>query len=1324
MKLKKMDILLFLIFSIINSIKSFLKAEIINSFIEKKFMLTNTDLAKIYYYYPRITDENHEIILQINSTFNGNAYLCTGYFLNKTEENIFYNMVNNEFINCQKKYNIKSIDYFEEYIITAEFNSTFKPNNNGHYFIALYIDKNNIQDFSGTIIAFTTNMIIPIDEKITSKHFLFKNNYFSKNYTFIIYPNKLIKKNLNIQIETINEVNLFDLYIKNNDNFYIEEKNNIFSYNNFLNISNGEIDYYILNLIFLKSNNEIDNLDFAIYFEYNLINNSLNQLPDYVSEITFLTKSDYYFYQKINNINCTDQLFYIANDFSLKRGMISLSSLEINVDLNYLNNNTYLEKQIFSSSFINCKSRLSTSLSLFKCIINNNNSNIIILKISSSGINPLKIRKIHFKELKRNIINEKELYYKPFNSDFLIDKIGYLYIPKTNEDNKFQLIYCSMPNTMSILFGDYDIIEPKSAIQNLEKTRILKISHNNNDYSCNNFTGFTILSYNKDYNYFIQIIDINKDIYENLLIENVLDKTHLNKEISFNIPIKNYYIFFINDYDEEYKEIIFDIERHYGNIDIKYIDIDLIPENNFNLSKILLFNSEDYPIIDAKHPILIRKTTEFIKIINNRYNIEYFYKSKFYIKRYLIKENKKWDSLIPIYLNPLEIKTFSLDKFGIINYVFKLGDNYNDYTYNKDENLVSIIIGNNIINNVFNLTNKKNIIKGNEIYISFGDTIKFINYFNQSILIWANLGIKENENENIVSLCLSQNFYYLYSFSFVHKLSFDWFNIKKKINYGLIPQNILISFFNEQQTRTNGYYYQVLNLGNDNNDYLYYHSHINSIYYELNQGESHIFLSENINLTVFDYYYKDNTSINYMIYPSSGLSTILFYVEYLYDITNYVNVLKFLKFDDSIYSLNLKLDNKYIKYRHLYDNYNYLVFQSLSCNLAQSKVNFKYNISTYNQDNYNKKNININNISSGNILGYININFFNEYIEDDNLFINIIKPYQTYIKYYYTPNINQNYTFQNNYNINVEKGQYIDNNNVIIVSFDCFLKDIKTNYTILILNKTDVIKEITNECEFFSYIEKRNNYSINLKYLSFIDSNENTRIKKEITFDNFGNYAIYLLAQSLDNLPIYKYLGTESYTYTNDFYHNKNNNENIDNNIQEILFFFVFIVLIIILIILFIVFRYVRKKKILELFNSINSSLLSDELNRSKNSIIEFNNINNIKDFNEIDNNSNYINTDDIDNNFLLFEKPIIEKDNKNELNSNKIENNNKEKEEDFELDPGLLGQSPAPLLGKTYCSEEDRIRDEMAKINDSSNNNKNIIDKEKTYINTYNGYG
>ena len=62
------------------------------------------------------------------------------------------------------------------------------------------------------------------------------------------------------------------------------------------------------------------------------------------------------------------------------------------------------------------------------------------------------------------------------------------------------------------------------------------------------------------------------------------------------------------------------------------------------------------------------------------------------------------------------------------------------------------------------------------------------------------------------------------------------------------------------------------------------------------------------------------------------------------------------------------------------------------------------------------------------------------------------------------------------------------------MSFDCFLKDIKTNYTILILNKIDVIKEITNECEFLSYIEKRNNYSINLKYLSFIDSNENTRI--------------------------------------------------------------------------------------------------------------------------------------------------------------------------------------------------------------------------------------
>lgn len=1316
----------FLLFFIlvINSGNCYLKGENINPFTEKNFLLTNTDFYKIYNLYPRISDFNHEIIFQINSNYNGIAKLCTGYFQNKNEENINYKSYSNEFINCQKVFNINIIDNFEEYNITYDFNSEKELNSNGYYFIALYIDKKNGQEFSGTITTFVTNKIIQIEQDILSKYFILKNNYLSKNYSFIIFPNKSINQSLHIQIASLNEKNLFNISIENQNNYLIEEKSNIFSFNDFFNPSNDE-EYFTLNIFFLNNSNLQTNLDFAIYFEYTSINNNIILLQDNIIEINFLVKSDYYFLQDIKSIVYKNNYFYIINDFSLKRTIATLSLSEMNFELNDLDNRDNFFKLLNSSKFSNCKSRFNgNSLNFFKCTKKANvanNSNFMIIKLSSSGNTPLKIRKLQLKSFKK-ILNEENIkgfYYQSFNSKYLINKIEYFYIPKSNNDTKYQLIYCSKPNSMNIYYGDYDIIEQTSEIENFEKIRLFKISHNNEDYNGNNFEGFTIITNNREENYFIQIIDINKDIYDNLLIEKINDKTKMNKEIIFNIPIKNYYIFYANEFEEVNVDIIFDVQIVYGKLDIEYIDMDSIQENDFNLNRILLFNKDDYSITNIKHPILVKKTTEFIKITNDNFDLNYYFKAKFYMNKYINNELKKWNTLIPIYLNPLESKKYSLENlYGNVNYMIKLGDKYNDLTKDKNENLITIIIGHNKVNNIFNLTNKNNFIKGNDIYIYFADTIQIKNNVNYPILLWTNFGSLGVEQENINSLYLSKNFYYLYSLNFVHKLCFDWFNIKKKLDFGLIPQKILISLLNEQKTKANGYYYQVLNFNDENNDYLLYYSYINSIYYELEPGKSHIFLSEHINVTVFDYYYMGNSYINYMIYPSSGILTILFYVEYLYDIGRYINILKFLEYDDSIYSLNLNMNNSYLNNRNLYNNINYLVFQCLSCCLFQSTISFKYNNRTYTQDNNNDNNIVIKSISSGNVLGYINLKFFNNNIFHENLFINIIKPYKTYIKYYYSSNINENYIFQNNYNINVEKDQ---NQNIYIVSFDCFLKNVKTNYSILILNKTEIKNEITNECEFFSYLDKRNDPQINLKYVNFIDYNINGRIKKEISFDKFGNYGIYILAQSLDSLSIYKYLGTESYTYTKDLYHNSNN-ESLDNKNQEKIAILIFIILIIILIILFIVFRYVRKKKLIKLFNSLNNSLLSDDNKSSHSNLIEFNNLNDISNIsninsinpnkNKIDNNCNKNN----DDNNLLFEKPQIENENE--------DNNNENRDLEQDLDPELLGQSPAPLLGNTFCSEEDRIKNELSKINDSSNDNNKSIDKEKTYINTSSGYG
>ena len=410
---------------------------------------------------------------------------------------------------------------------------------------------------------------------------------------------------------------------------------------------------------------------------------------DFFLEVNFLTKCEYYFYHNIKESNYSDTFFYLANDFTQKRGSVSLSFLDMDLDLNDLSD-INIESQTYLSKFSNCKSRFNgNSLTVFKCTKNGinlkNNSSILILKLSSTGLNLLKIRTIHFKEFKKIIIDDNinELFYQSFNSEYLIDKVGYFYIPILNYNTKRQLIYCSKDNTMTVYYGDYDLIDQNSEVS-FEKMRMFKISHNYEDYPGNNYEGFTIITNNNADNYFIQIVDIDKDVYDNLLIEKISDKNHVNKEIIFDIPIKNYYIFYQNDFTEDYLNIIFDVVMIYGNLDLKYIDIDSISDKDFNLKKILSFSQDDYSITDLNHPTLVNKASEFIKISNNNYNSKYYFKAKFYLNKYFVEENKNWHSLIPIYLNPLESKKFSLDNlYGNTNYMFKLGDNYNQRLNNK-----------------------------------------------------------------------------------------------------------------------------------------------------------------------------------------------------------------------------------------------------------------------------------------------------------------------------------------------------------------------------------------------------------------------------------------------------------------------------------------------------------------------------------------------------------------------------------------------------------------------------------------------------------------
>ena len=210
------------------------------------------------------------------------------------------------------------------------------------------------------------------------------------------------------------------------------------------------------------------------------------------------------------------------------------------------------------------------------------------------------------------------------------------------------------------------------------------------------------------------------------------------------------------------------------------------------------------------------------------------------------------------------------------------------------------------------------------------------------------------------------------------------------------------------------------------------------------------------------------------------------------------------------------------------------------------------------------------------------------------------------------------------------------------------------------------------------------------------------------------------MAHSLDSLSLYKFLGTESYSYT--YILNNNTDKKDEKNINhEVIALIIFIVLFIILIVLFIVFRYIRKKKLIKLFNSLNNSFFSEELISSKSTNVKLNNMNEINyiDLTNSINNAEKI-TNSSENKLELFEKPKTKENNKEEMI---LENKDKDSENiESELDPELLCRSPAPLLGNTFLSEEDRIRYELAKINQKSYINNN--DKDKVYYNTNNGNG
>ena len=1283
------------------------KTENIYEFEEKNYILTKTEFFKSYKFFPKASPNlEHEIIIQIKSTKSqGNIKLCSGYFKYANEQNIYYDYSTNQFMNCQKNFSATITDY-AEFNIDNSFYPTDSDNIKEFFYVTIYINGLDGSDFTGTIMPLITNKAIKLNFEKTTKYYLFKNNYKTSYFSFLIPLLFAEKQNLHIQLATNNNENIFELSLSDENNNILDIKNSINSYNYILCAINGVNNFY-LNISFSKECTEIQDKEFAIYFEYTKLNNSIMELSNNTYSINFLTNSTYYFVQNLTNAN--NNLFYlIHDDYSGKKFGLSLSSAKINYS-----NFSFDMISEFNFSYIKYK----TIFDIFLIYNYKNNnisttSDILILKLSGSRLPSLKLHTIKFKVLQKNIIDKiNNLAHYSFNSESIIDNVGYFYIAKEKNETKRQLIYCSESKTMGIFRGDYNISDSQysgSLITN--NYRLYKISHQNGINSKENFDGITIISFNKENSYFIQIIDISEEIYNNLIIETISDINHLNREIEFNLPIQCYYIFYDNDFNSNNNDIILDAKVVYGSVKIEFLDIDNIKEKDFDLNKILLFQKEDYSVIDIIHPIIIKKSTEFFKITNNYY-IKNIYDGKLYLNKYFnYLDNKISKYLIPIYLNSFDSKRYLIEILGDSKYFLKLGDRYNDYVNSTNETIINIILGNDEINNIHNISNKNNFILVNDSYIYFGDTIKFINYLDKPILMWCYFGYKDIKPDNIVSIYLSKNYYYFYRLDVGHKLSFDWYNIKSKMNLGIIPQKIEVSILNDRQTKATGYYYQKVSFANDHDDdYLLYYSYINSISYELEEGQSHIFLKGNVNLTKYDIYFYGDCLANFVIFPESGLTTVLFYMEYLYDISNYENELKYLEFDNSIYSLNLKPNIPTInKIDSKNTNSKYLAFQCLICSHRgpekELNINFKYNTDLGIEQ---KHNYTIKSITTFNIIGYLNLENIDRSLLNNSLYINIIKPNIFYIRYQYLSNLNKNYSFPKNYNINIEK-DVNSGGKLFSISFDPFIKDVKTNYTILITNKNDYKAYIQTECGFFKFLENQNK-SEYIRYINFVDNNDKLRIKKDISFEQSGNYEIFIMAQSISSHSIYKYLGSETYSYNGDFQDkDKNNQTLLNDNPIEITIVTVIILssLFLILIIILTFFYFKKKKKLKNLYNSINQSMLSNKMDNSQNSF------NIISDSSTIANSS----ADDMkekEKHIELIDKPNFEE---NEIIK-----------DDEENEKNLISQPPAPIFentGNTFFSEEDRIKFEFDKLRGAPNNNQNQNNEDKKYVNTNMGEG
>lgn len=1155
----------------------------------------------------------------------------------------------NEFIGFQLKFDLNSKnEYMDEYPLIHHDNI----NNLAfqYYYLVFQFNPSHTENFNASFIIFNTLDIIEIipDDKVYQFYFKYKNDYLRTKYNFRMNLKNNIYNFLNIQLISNDDNNKFNISIeKDSSEIYTSNFFNKLDYN----MKTEDIQLFNLNLSFNENFNNNDK-SFAILFDFSPQSFNFQKLNENSVNVKLLSRKEFYFSKDFTakNSNYIQKIYYCLefssnNDIEYKKDYFSLKYSIIELNQNAKQNNLKIKNGFNleliknnESNWIEMKSCRSEVYSrfFFKADINiqeiMNKTMIIKIILNNVEKDKLIIKNVDFRflpliTLTEDIYNNKRSYIKFFNSSTSIDRIGYYYIPTSNiQTNK--IIYCPYENCIDIIFGELDLSDEilLPYIQNIS-FYFIKPFNNSNIYN-----GITVLTFSSNYNYFFQFGDFEEKILNNLKINDIKNFVNINKEIKFNNNINELYFFnniFLNEFFVLQTNII------YGDISVDYLCLDNLSDNEKNYNNIFPLNKQllNNHIKVIKNPILINcSRLEIIRITNNKYinenqTINNLTKNILYINRYRLSTEIEQNQLSALFISSdqdntkYKIITNSINE--TLKYRFLIFGYESEYEYN-----ITININNKKINISSNnkkiYTGKINISKNkNQIIIN--------NNGNQNLLIWSRIGDFEDVDIKIFNASLS--FYNnIMTAGKTYLFSFDYFNIINKESLGLYPYKFVFSLEKCNSLKTNGYYSQFLASNNNSiQNNLFSIFDINSIYFEFKNSEEIITFDNGLNFEQFSYLNTNKERNMYtLINLVSGYLMIKFYMIYKYDINYKRNKLLSFDFDTSIYSINYLIEKP--------KNNKNLFFQTLLC-FPEKDYNITFFIEnsniSYSLNNYNDKDM-LKEINFGNIFGYINLNQYINIINNSEYFIGITKPGKLFMRYSYTKD-QLNFDIINsikdkskyNSNINIEKTRKIENKDIFSISFDCLLKNTLTNYYLLILEEKE--EDLDNECKFLSYLyqygdneEKNFNNLINnleyQKFISFKDEGTYDRITKEITFEDFGNYKIYILAEEIENYSFYKLLGGKEYSYVFDSNENNNVNkekekeEDEENGKSSFLIALIIILSILILLVILTIYRYVKKDNFNQIFAFMNlprknsSNKINMLLNESLNSDFSINN--------------------------------------------------------------------------------------------------------------------